>query len=143
MIWASHEPTDLRALEHDVDELVRNRKSGQGLGLTAHERSLVEYRAMKVVTDHYINRGWQVEDVSATSPYDLRCTRRAGELHVEVKGTTGIAATTVILTRNEVIAAQADPEAAVLAVVYGITLTGKRTRAGGGTPHLVSPWLPR
>jgi len=49
------------------------------------------------------------------------CMRGAEELHVEVKGTTGVSATAVILTRDEVIAARSAPEAAVLALVHGIT----------------------
>ena len=140
VVWASNESADMHALEREVSELVRNRRSGQGFGLTARERSLVERHAMRVATRHFIEHGWSVQDVSATSPYDLRCRRRADELHVEVKGTTGEAVAVVILTRNEVIAAQAAPEAAAPAVVYRITLAGKRTRANGGTLHLVSPW---
>jgi DDE superfamily endonuclease len=45
-------------------------------------------------------------------------------------------------TPTEVTAAQAAPETAVLAVVYGIILAGKPTRARGGTPPIVSPWWP-
>ena len=130
------------AIEQSVAELVRGRVVGQGPGLTAAERALVERRAMQVVTRHFAKRGWEIDDVSAASPYDLLC-RKAGRAsrRVEVKGTTGPAAV-VLLTRNEVLAALADPDTAVLAVVHGITLTHSGTKANGGALKLISPWQP-
>jgi len=141
VVWSTSDSADVGALEQQVDELIRNRGRGQGFGLTAHERSLVERRAMIVAADHFIDHGWQVDDVSATSPYDLRCTLDAEELHVEVKGTTGDSAS-VILTRGEVIAARATPEAAALALVHGVTLVGEPTSADGGTLRILNPWRP-
>ena len=69
--------------------------------------------------------------------------RKAGlaSRRVEVKGTTG-AADAVILTRNEVLAAQAGPGAAALAVVHGIALTDDRIKADGGLLKVISPWQP-
>jgi hypothetical protein len=125
-----------------VVALVRGRgDKGQGYGLTAYERALVEDRAMQVVTAHFAAQDWNVADVSLISPYDLLCTRGDDERRVEVKGTTGDGSS-VLLTRNEVIAACAAPMAAVLAVVHSIALDEGRTRATDGTLFVVTPWRP-
>lgn len=60
---------------------------------------------------------------------------------VEVKGTTG-GASIVILTRNEVLAARANPEAATLAIVHGIVLDRGHAKATGGVLKLISPRQP-
>ena len=52
------------------------RTQGQGLGLTAPERALVEARAMDVVTGHFTRGGWAVTDVSAAESFDLLCASR-------------------------------------------------------------------
>jgi hypothetical protein len=44
------------------------------------------------------------------------------------------------MTRDEVIAAKADPGTATLAVTHGITLADNGTRASGGTLKVISPW---
>lgn len=141
--WPSADSLGAGAVEESVSEVIRGRaSSGQGRALTAEERSLVERRAMDVVTQHYTEGGWEVDDVSAASPYDLLCWKAGvAQRRVEVKGTTGTAAA-VILTRNEVLAARADRDAAVLAVVHGIVLTENRTMADGGILRLISPWQP-
>ena len=49
----------------------------------------------------YFQKQWEsVADVSARASFDLLCTGPQGELHVEVKGTTG-EGRSVILTRGE------------------------------------------
>jgi hypothetical protein len=138
--WPSGMSTDVDAVQDDVRRLVRKPGSGQGFGLTAAERAVVEQWAMEVVGKDFTDRGWVVKDVSATSPYDLLCGQATGEQRrVEVKGTTG-GPDAVILTRNEVIAAQADPETAALAIVHGITLDRNSRQASGGMLMLISPW---
>jgi hypothetical protein len=140
--WPPAESPDADAVEEDVTRLVRGHVTGQGPGLTAADRALVEQRAMDVVTRHFAGQGWDVDDVSEASPYDLLCWQGgAGSLRVEVKGTTGQAAA-VILTRNEVLAARADPDAAVLAIVHGITLDRLSGTARGGRLKIISPWRP-
>jgi Protein NO VEIN, C-terminal/EVE domain len=126
--------------EDEVRQLVSGQ--GQGLGLSAHERALVERRSMDVVTTYFASAGWTVEDVSATAPFDLRCSRKhGGPLQVEVKGSTG-QASAVIVTRGEVLAARSDPEVAVLAIVDGIELNLSRTAATGGVLRIIRPWHP-
>jgi hypothetical protein len=63
-------------------------------------------------------------------------------LRVEVKGTTGGAAS-VLLTANEVQHAREFAEHVVLFVVSGIVLhrePGAAPRASGGIPHVFEPW---
>ena len=120
--------------------MVRERGKGQGPGLSATERALVERRAMEVATRYFQKNGWTVEDVSAASPYDLLCWHESRmPRRVEVKGATG-GASAVILTRNEVLAARADPEAATLAIVHGIMLDRRRAKATGGILRIINPW---
>jgi hypothetical protein len=141
--WPPEESAGADAIEAGVEDMVREAGRGQGTGLGAAERSLVERRAMEVTTRHYLKNGWAVEDVSAASPYDLLCWHPDTKLlrRVEVKGSTGAAAA-VILTRNEVLQARADPEAATLAIVRGISLDRSRTSATGGSLRILSPWNP-
>lgn len=111
----------------DLIEQMANpgRGGGQGSGLNAAQRRAVELRAVGVVTSRLEERGWDVEDISSQKRgYDLHATRGEEERHVEVKGTIGSGAS-VILTRNEVRHARADPAHAVLAVVSEIELTGE------------------
>jgi len=49
-------------------------------------------------------------------------------------------ASAVILTRNEVLAARADPEAATLAIVHGIMLDRSGAKATGGVLRIINPW---
>jgi uncharacterized protein DUF3883/EVE domain-containing protein len=139
-VWPPDESAGADAIEDGVEEVVRERGKGQGPGLSATERALVERRAMEVATRHFQKNGWTVEDVSAASPYDLLC-RHEGRMprRVEVKGATG-GASAVILTRNEVLAARADPEAATLAIVHGIMLDRRRAKATGGILRIINPW---
>jgi Domain of unknown function (DUF3883) len=136
--WSSGGTPD--ALVKEIRHLVR--ASGQGFGLSAAERRLVEQRGMDVARRYFEGQGWTVDDVSAVAPYDLQCTRESGdERYVEVKATTGEGAS-VLLTRNEVIAAVANPRRAVLAVVHGVRLSRDRSVAEGGELDLCHPWSP-
>jgi Domain of unknown function (DUF3883)/EVE domain len=138
--WPPTESRGADLIEDEVAELVREQSKGQGPGLTSSERSLVEHRAMEVTTRHFEKAGWSVDDVSAGSPYDLLCWHdRRPPRRVEVKGSTS-EASAVILTRNEVMAARADPKAAVLAIVHWIRLDRSRAKAIGGTLRIIRPW---
>ncbi len=141
--WPPDESADADAIEEAVKEVVHESGQGQGYGLGASERSLVERRAMEVATRHFQKAGWTVEDVSAASPYDLLCWHEDKMLlrRVEVKGATG-GGFAVILTRSEVREARADPEAATLAIVHGIKLDRSRAMATGGVLRIINPWKP-
>jgi hypothetical protein len=97
---------------------------------------------MDVVREALETDGWDVEDTSATRPYDFLAKRRNERRYVEVKGTTGDGGT-VALTRNEVEHARANAGAVTLVVVSGIRLDASdpdEPTAGGGTPRWLSPW---
>lgn len=115
-------------------------KGGQGFRASAEQRSAVERHAMSVVETHLRTNGWEVEDTSATKPYDFFCVSNDSELFVEVKGTTS-SGETVVLTRNEVEFHRNTWPNNSLAIVSGITLSGKDgLTASGGQLTIVQPW---
>jgi Zn-dependent M28 family amino/carboxypeptidase len=110
------------------------------------KRREVEKRAMKLATDHYEAAGFSVKDVSKENlGYDLRCTGKKKEVHVEVKGTTTNGAR-VELTINEVNHARmsACPCRADLFVVSKIKVmkTKDRPIASGGVSRPFENWKP-
>lgn len=120
------------------------RLDAQAVQLAEAVRKAVEEYAVAWAIRHYRGLGWTVQDVGATESFDLRCTREgAGELHVEVKGTTGLGET-VILTRNEVLHARSWPDVDLF-VVTEIAVADRDTdhpRASGGAAHLCCNWKP-
>jgi hypothetical protein len=121
---------------------VERRKRGRGRRLNAAQNRAVERRAMVIAQEHYETSGWTAEDVSATSSYDMLCSRSGDELLVEVKGTSGRSLDEVVLTRNEV--ALARRSVVDLAVVTGIRLAGppNRPRASGGELTIFEAFTP-
>jgi hypothetical protein len=122
----------------------RSRGSGQGFLVSQAVRKVIEEHAVAEAIRYYRGQGWVVEDVGSSESYDLRCTREgAGELHVEVKGTTG-RGESVILTHNEVLHARTWPEVDLF-VVTEIEVEGRDTDhpvASGGVAHLCRNWKP-
>ncbi len=81
------------------------------------ERQEVEDNAMIRVMKEYSENGYDVEDVSARKlGYDVRAASRVGELHLEVKGSKGVAMS-IELTPNEFSFAKKDCDAFRLCVV--------------------------
>ncbi|CCH34796.1 DUF3578 domain-containing protein [Actinosynnema sp. NPDC047251] len=116
---------------------------GQGMRLSAPEKTAIEKRAVKVVIEHLRAEGYQVKDVGARESYDLDATRADEHLFVEVKGTTSRWGpdSEVILTRNEVDLHLREYPNTMLAVVHSIALKrGDEPAASGGTLHVVHPW---
>lgn len=138
--WPSASP-EATTESRTIEDAVRGRSRGQGFGLDASQRRVVEKHAMAVVEEAYRSMRWDVTDVSATSPYDLLCERGDERRRVEVKGTTG-GAESVLLTRNEVVAARANSTTAALAVVHHIQLLKSLgdVAASGGELVLIDPW---
>jgi hypothetical protein len=126
------------ALE-DFAEAEEGKRFGQGFGLSAKERQVIELRAVAVATKKFKSAKWSVEYVGDRKPFDLVCRKSGAELHVEVKGTTGLGQR-VILTKNEVDHAR-DYSSVALEVVHGIRLKkGKAPGATGGTLKRRDPW---
>jgi hypothetical protein len=121
------------------------RGSGQGRGLTAEQRRVVELHAMDVVTESLVAKGWTVVDISDEyRGYDLLATRQDEELHVESKGTTGGGAS-VLVTRGEVAYAREHSQHVQLSIVSGIELSQAddgRWVASGGSERRIRPWHP-
>ena len=122
----------------------RSRGGGQGFLVSQAVRKTVEEYAVSWAIRHYRTLGWAVEDVGAIESYDLRCTRGTEELHVEVKGTTGIGES-VILTRNELLHALEWHPNVDLFVVTEICVEGRESDhpiASGGIAHVCRKWRP-
>lgn len=117
--------------------------TGQGRRMDSTHRQAIEMRAMKLATDHLIDEGWKVDDVSGQSPYDLACHREGETLRVEVKGTTGDGGS-VLLTPGEVRHARGYEGQLALIVASGIVLTVDETTghvtADGGDLRLLEAW---
>ncbi len=110
---------------------------GQAFLADADLRRAIELCAMEQATAFYVDEGWVVDDVSSSRSYDLHCARRGAELHVEVKGTTGLGER-VLLTRNEVNhAREAFPNTALVIVTNILVKGGQAT---GGKMSVYSPW---
>lgn len=115
---------------------------GQGFQSLVHVRRATELHAMSRAIAHFSGEGWQVDDVSARMPFDLRCTKATQpELRVEVKGTSGDG-DSILLTRREVEhALDAYPNMA-LYILRRITveMTEQSVVTYGGAPGIYLPW---
>lgn len=126
-----------------LDEIAGRGKGRQGYATAVPVRRAVEGRAMELARATYAAE-WDIEDVSAWAPFDLRCVRPGyPERHVEVKGTTG-KGQTILLTRNEVEHARGAIETD-LVIVTGIKLQRSDegvVKATGGTVRVIASWHP-
>ncbi|HOT91082.1 MAG TPA: DUF3883 domain-containing protein [Anaerolineae bacterium] len=97
-------------LEQSPSPLAENSNKasfGGGFGSPEVNRQ-VEQAAIKVVTEYYQERGWNVESVeSQKCGYDLLCTKDTAQEHVEVKGVQGDGIS-FIITSGEVKQSQSD-----------------------------------
>ena len=121
---------------------VTSASSGQGFGLTAAEKKVVELHAVKLAIEHLTMLGYtEIEDVGDKESFDLRALSSEKQINVEVKGSTG-AASSVILTKNEVSFQKDAYPLNGLFVVSNIELTrGEKISAQGGDIQFISPWL--
>jgi hypothetical protein len=135
----SSEFTD--ALELIESKFVPNLPS-QGFGLSALEKKIIEKHAVKLATEHLFNIGYtEIEDTGDFESFDIYAKGPAGELSVEVKGTTGIG-NVVILTKNEVSFQKAAYPNNGLFVASNIELVREEiVFARGGDIKFVSPWF--
>lgn len=92
---------------------------------------------------YYEACGWQVEDVSSSQSFDLRCTRSTSEeLRIEVKGTAGDGSA-IILTANEVDHARAHYPHVELFIVSDILVIveqGDLLDTSGGNDTVYQRW---
>lgn len=112
-----------------------SRRSTRGSGYLkdVEVKRAVERRAVRLARAHFEADGYSCKDVGTTRSYDLHLTKGPEEIHMEVKGSTGTAAT-VELTSNEVIHSRSTLWQTQLIVVDQITWTrrsGKVVASGG------------
>ena len=113
---------------------------GQGFGLSAAQRKVVEDRAMHLAKEWLDANGFEdVQDVSATRSCDYTATRGGVEHVVEVKGTTA-GFGSILLTSNEVELHRISNPHNVLIVVHTIDLVEMRTQASGGILTALEAW---
>lgn len=113
----------------------------QGMSESPEHRKAVEARAMMVAYKYLSNKWPTVEDVSNKESYDYYCTDGTSFLYVEVKGTTNDGAA-ILLTKNEVEHAQANPDTTMLIVVSRIKVirTSDGIRCDDGALRVLTPW---
>lgn len=115
---------------------------GQGFGLSALEKKIIEKHAVKLAIEHLLNIGYkEIEDTGDFESFDIYARGAAGDLSVEVKGTTG-AGNVVILTKNEVNFQKVAYPNNGLFIVNNIELVrGEIVFTRGGDIKFISPWL--
>jgi hypothetical protein len=128
----------------EIDTITSHKKSfKQGRGLSYTERVAVELRAMDVTRLALIAEGYiNIQDVSATKPFDYTAEKNGTTWLIEVKGTTSIAMDSFFLTANELNIHRSSEDKTILALVSDIeldTLDGS-VRASGGKLELMAPW---
>jgi hypothetical protein len=113
--------------------------SGQGFGLSASERAVLESYAMHRAKEYFAIRWSFVIDVSRTCSFDLLCRSANAELRVEVKGTTSLGER-VVLTKREI--EEATMPGYVLFVVSEVVLAWQAGSvvARGGRCRIIPQW---
>ncbi|MBD9699553.1 DUF3883 domain-containing protein [Flavimobilis sp. GY10621] len=93
--------------------------SGQGFQQDAALRREIEDLAQQRLTDHFVAQGWEVADRRVGHPYDAIAMRDGEVCYLEAKGTTS-SGESVLVTRNEVAFAAANPRQCVMGIVANI-----------------------
>ena len=133
---ASEEPDEEMAAE--LIETAQN--TARGFQNDLEVRKAVEQHAVLRARRHYEKKGYKVREQGR--PFDLECTRKAGRLYVEVKGTQ-TAGLVIVLTPNEV--EWAHGHQMELFVVHSIVISKVqgRVKVSGGVERVVIPWRPQ
>lgn len=118
---------------------LKARSPGQGRGLNAGDRKLVELRAMELARQWLEDQGFAYKDVSDRDSCDYRASRSGEDWVVEVKGTTG-GPGSILLTANEVALHRHQHPRNALIVVHGIQLGPEPGQVSGGQLRVSSPW---
>lgn len=137
-------PPEVLAASDATDQVSRpnsaKRNGGQGFGLSAAERAVVEAHAMQLAQAWLQGNGYaNIRDVHRTHSCDFMAEKSAVEIYVEVKGTTS-GFGSILLTANEVELHLAKHPDNVLIVVHDIDLLPMRTKAIGGTIKAFESW---
>lgn len=104
----------------EISETIAVGAWGAGYGDAERNRQ-VELAAERVVTEHYENSGWVVVRVAHLNRgWDLTASRDGQEVHLEVKGVSS-SLPSVLVTRNELRAAERDPAWSLAVVTTALT----------------------
>jgi hypothetical protein len=141
------DPPEVAAAKAILSELAAPAKEqaqtgarGQGFGLTAEERRLVENHAMIKASDWLTIQGYtDIKDVHATHSCDYKASLGGIEYYIEVKGTTASLGQ-VLLTANEVELHKEQHPNNILIVVYNIDLLEMRNGVAGGIVYPIVEW---
>lgn len=136
-------PADQTELEIlDITRPTANVRKGQGFGLTAKERKVVELRAMEISEEWLHSQGYRAKNTAATKPYDFEATKGDDILYVEVKGTTSDVADAIAMTHGEVALHRREKGKTALMIVSGVRLDrdSNQPRASGGTLEALIGW---
>lgn len=112
---------------------------GQGLQSNVEIRLLIESYAMNVCKKFYVEKGYDVKDVSPTLSYDVLIKKNGVERKVEVKGTQ-TKGNAIILTRNEVELSRSQGKDMALFLIHSIVMNKKTVRKGSGVIKIIEPW---
>ena len=129
--------------ELEIESVIKPRRTrgSQGFGLTAPEKKVVELRAMDVTRDWFETRGYDLDDTSASNPYDFLATKGSVETKVEVKGTTSFDPTKLSMTWREVELHQKEKGSTALSIVSSIKLQrGDPPTASEGKIEVLLGW---
>lgn len=150
LVDSSRFSTEVNAIDHltgpgEKQEKKKNLQSktvsiGQGWMSDSAKKRAIEKYAVEIATDFYLSEGWRVTELG--KPYDLRCIRGDEELHVEVKGTTGLC-TSVSITYNEFIHAhEHQTDLFIVSNIVVETNSKSDYQVQGGESSLVRNWRP-
>jgi hypothetical protein len=119
----------------------RQRGRGQGFSISPQARKALDDYAMQTATQYYVDRGYDVKNVSLNESYDLRCSKGAETLDVEVKGTQTLGEK-VLLTKNEVRHARDTHPNIALFILHSVSLGGPSLApvCSGGAMREIRPW---
>lgn len=132
-------------IELDIIDITRptaNVRKGQGFGLNAQERKVVEMQAMDIAEEWLCLQGYKLNNTTAIKPYDFEATKGDELLYVEVKGTTSDTADAIVMTHGEVALHRREKGHTALMIVTGIRLKkdDKQPEASGGTLETLIGW---
>ncbi|MER5337974.1 DUF3883 domain-containing protein [Micromonospora sp. NPDC002717] len=120
-----------------------SRSGGSGYMTDQVLKVALEQHAVRTVMDHYRDvEGYEVEDVGSRESYDVRATRGTEELHIEVKGSSGLA-NRVELTSNEVDHAYGtDTHLVIVDEIQWRRLPDGTIETSGGRARRWTAWAP-
>jgi hypothetical protein len=144
-MWEKHQGWNFE-LPTSIPNIIASRKrSGQGRMVDAKKRKAIELHAMKLATNYYEKKGYEVVDTSSNCPYDLECLKGEDCRRIEVKGTTSDGMS-VYVTVGEVEDALSDYCETDLFIVSNIQIqligTSKTYKTQGGNVNLIDNWRP-